>query len=152
LHQTWCGGSIRYVQETILVFVLFVDAAHERGSRRENLVHKDEDSLLGAELDALANNIYELTDGQICGDEILLLVDSSDVRFLDLLADDLNNISLARTLTKQTMDGWTYWDAVGVLLANAFGFCLALLKGMLVLELGTHDDEWRWYWRNVLEF
>ncbi len=35
----------------------------------------------------------------------------------------------------------TYGDAVGVLLANAFGFCLALLEGVLVLELGTHGCE-----------
>ena len=34
----------------------------------------------------------------------------------------------------------TYWDAVGILLTNAFGFCLALLKRVLVLELGTHID------------
>ena len=34
----------------------------------------------------------------------------------------------------------TYGDAVGILLANAFGFCLALLKRVLVLELGTHID------------
>jgi len=34
----------------------------------------------------------------------------------------------------------TYWDAVGVLLTNTLGFCLALLEGMLVLELGSHYD------------
>lgn len=34
----------------------------------------------------------------------------------------------------------SYGYAVGVLLANAFGFCLALLEGVFVLELGTHDD------------
>ncbi len=34
----------------------------------------------------------------------------------------------------------TYGDAVGILLTNAFGFCLALLKRVLVLELGTHID------------
>ena len=38
------------------------------------------------------------------------------------------------------MVGTSYWDAVGILLSNAFGFCLALLKGMLVLELGAHND------------
>ena len=38
------------------------------------------------------------------------------------------------------MRGLTYRDAIGVLLANAFRFCLALLEGMLVLELGTHGD------------
>jgi len=111
--------------------VLLVDAAHESGSGREDLIDENEDGLLGAELDALANDIDELADSQVCGDEVLLLVDSSDVRLLDLFADDR--------------------DAVGVLLANTFGFCLALLEGMLVLELGTHDGGYRWYWRNLVD-
>ena len=34
----------------------------------------------------------------------------------------------------------TYRNAVGILLTNAFGFCLALLEGVLVLELGTHVE------------
>ena len=33
-------------------------------------------------------------------------------------------------------ESWmTYWNAVGVLLANALSFGLALLEGVLVLEL-----------------
>ena len=34
--------------------------------------------------------------------------------------------------------GEIYGNAVGVFLADAFSFCLALLEGMLVLELGSH--------------
>ena len=34
----------------------------------------------------------------------------------------------------------TYRDAISVLLADAVCFCLALLEGVLVLELGTHGD------------
>lgn len=83
--------DIRDVQETVLILVLFVDAAHESRSGWQNFVNEDEDGLLGAELDALADDIDELADGQICGDEILLLVDSSDVRLLDLFADDLKH-------------------------------------------------------------
>jgi hypothetical protein len=47
--------------------------------------------------------------------------------------------------------GWTYGDAVGVLLANALGFCLALLEGVLVLELGMHgwEQERVWGWRKL---
>jgi hypothetical protein len=33
----------------------------------------------------------------------------------------------------------SYWNPIGVLLSNAFGFCLALLERMFILELGTHD-------------
>lgn len=32
----------------------------------------------------------------------------------------------------------SYWDAVGILLANTLGFRLALLEGMLVLKLRSH--------------
>lgn len=59
--------------------MLFVDAAHERGGGWQNLVNEDEDRLLGRELDALADHIDELADGEICGDQILLLVDGGDV-------------------------------------------------------------------------
>lgn len=34
--------------------------------------------------------------------------------------------------------GVTYWDTVKVLLANTLGLSLALLEGVLVLELGSH--------------
>jgi hypothetical protein len=37
----------------------------------------------------------------------------------------------------------TYRNAVVVLLANPLSFRLALLEGMLVLELGTHRGLWR---------
>ena len=40
----------------------------------------------------------------------------------------------------------THWDAVGVFLADALSFCLALLEGVLVLELGSHDgDSYAWF-------
>jgi hypothetical protein len=71
--------NIRDVQETIFVLVLFVDAAHERGGGRQNLIDEDEDRLLGGELDALANHIDELANGEICGNQVLLLVDGGDV-------------------------------------------------------------------------
>lgn len=34
----------------------------------------------------------------------------------------------------------TYGNAVGVLLSDAFGLGLALLEGVLVLELAAHGD------------
>jgi hypothetical protein len=36
----------------------------------------------------------------------------------------------------------THRDAVGVLLPDALGLGLALLEGVLVLELGAHVDGW----------
>lgn len=35
----------------------------------------------------------------------------------------------------------TYRNTIGILLANALCLCLALLKGVLILELGTHGDD-----------
>jgi len=107
------------VEETIFVLVLLVDGAHKRSSRWQDFIDEDEDGLLRAQLDALSDNVDELADGEVCRHQVLLLIDGRDVGFLDLLADD--------------------WDAVGVLLADALRLCLALLKGVLVLELGTHS-------------
>ena len=69
--------------------MLLIDAAHERGSGRQNLVDEDEDGLLRAELDALADDVDELAHGEVGGDEVFLLVDGCDVALLHLLADYL---------------------------------------------------------------
>jgi hypothetical protein len=79
--------------------VLLVDAAHQCSGGWQHLINENEDGLLWAQLDAFANDIDKLTDGQICWHQVLLLVNGGDVRLLDLLADD--------------------WDAVGILLADA---------------------------------
>ena len=71
--------NLRDVKESILILVLFVDAAHERSSWREDLVDKDEDGLLRGQLDALADDVDKLSYGEVCRHEILLLVDGSDV-------------------------------------------------------------------------
>lgn len=47
------------------VLVLLVNSAHECCGWGEYLVDKDEDCLLGRQLDSLSNNIDELTDSQI---------------------------------------------------------------------------------------
>lgn len=69
--------------------MLLIDAAHECGSGRKNLINEDKDGLLGRQLDPFPNHVDELAHGEICWYEILLLVDSSDIRLLDLLADNL---------------------------------------------------------------
>jgi phage-related protein len=72
----------------VFVLVLFIDRAHERSGRGQDLVDKDEDGLLRGQLDALADDIDELTDCQIRRHQILLFVDCRNVAFLNLLADD----------------------------------------------------------------
>lgn len=73
----------------ILVLVLLINATHESCCRREDLIDEDEDSLLGGELDPLADDVDKLTYSQIRRDKVLLLIDGRDVALLDLLANDL---------------------------------------------------------------
>lgn len=87
------GGDVRDVQEAVLVLVLLVYRAHQRGSGWQHLVDEDEDGLFRRQLDALTNHIDELADRQVCGDKVLLLVDGRDVRLFDLFADDLAAVS-----------------------------------------------------------
>lgn len=51
---------------SLLVFI--VDRAHESSGRRENVVHKDKDSLLGCELDTFSDN--QLRFHRICGSKL----------------------------------------------------------------------------------
>lgn len=69
--------------------MLLVNAAHQGSSRRQDLVDEDEDCLLGGELDALTDDVDELADCEVCGDEVFLLVDGGDVGLFDFLADYL---------------------------------------------------------------
>ena len=80
--------------------MLLVDTAHERGSRWQDLIDEDEDGLLGGELNALADYVDELTDSQVGGNEVLLLVDRRDIRLLHLLADDWNAVGVLLTLER----------------------------------------------------
>lgn len=117
------GGNKRDVEEAIFVLVLFIDAAHEGSGRGEDLIDEDEDCLLGAKLDTLANNIDELADGEICGDEVLLLIDGSNVRLLYLLADDLSKQSVITIILGST-DGGQALQECG---RRTSGVCVRLL-------------------------
>ena len=83
------GANIRDIQEPILILVLLVDAAHQRSGRWQDLIDEDEDGLLGRELDALADDVDELPDGEVGRHQVLLLVDGCDVGFFDFFADHL---------------------------------------------------------------
>ena len=77
--------------------MFLVNGAHQSGSRGQDFIDEDENRFLGAELYSLPDNVDKLANGEVGGDEVLLLVDSRNIRLLDFLADD--------------------GDAVGVLLA-----------------------------------
>nr|GFD56530.1 hypothetical protein [Tanacetum cinerariifolium] len=61
--------NVRDVEEAVLILVLLVYRAHKSGCGRQDLIDKDEDGLLGRQLDALANNIDELADSEVGGDQ-----------------------------------------------------------------------------------
>lgn len=69
--------------------MLLVDRRHECCGRRQQLVDEDEDGLIGGQLNALADDVDELADGEVGGHQVLLLVDSCDVALLDLFANYL---------------------------------------------------------------
>ena len=73
--------------------MLFIYRAHQSRCGRKDLIDEDEDGLLRGELDPLADHVDELAYGEIGRNEVLLLIDSCDVRLLDLLADDLRIVS-----------------------------------------------------------
>ena len=62
------------VEKPILVPELLVYCGHERSRCWEPVVDKDEDGLLGRELDSLADDVDKLADSQVRGDKVLLLV------------------------------------------------------------------------------
>lgn len=76
--------------------MLFVDAVHQRSRRGQDFVNEDEDGFLGRELDALSDHVDELADGEVGGNEVLLLVDGGDVGFLDFLADHLHQDCMSK--------------------------------------------------------
>lgn len=59
--------------------MLLVNAAHQRRSRRQDLINENEDGLLWGELYALADHVDELAYGEVGRDQILLLVDGRDI-------------------------------------------------------------------------
>jgi hypothetical protein len=89
---------VRDMHIPIFVLMLLVDATHQGRSRRQHLIHEDENGLLGRQLDALANYVDELSNSKVGGDKIFLLVDGCDVRFLYLFADDGDAIGVFLSL------------------------------------------------------
>ena len=78
--------------------MLLVDGAHKRSSRRQDLIDEDEDGFLRRQLDPLTDDINKLTDGEVGGYQVFLLVDSCNIRFFNLLANHLGADSYVRLL------------------------------------------------------
>lgn len=71
--------------------VLVVQRAHCGGGGRDDVVHKEEQGILGTQMDALADEEIELAYGQVGGHQVLLLVQVPDARLRGLLHNHLEN-------------------------------------------------------------
>jgi hypothetical protein len=84
-------------------------------------------------LDSLSNDIDKLTNSQVRGDQVLLLVNQRYICPVGLFADDLvgevgrNTMSVILDPALHSYSLPTYWNAVRILLTNAFCFSFALL-------------------------
>lgn len=141
-------GHVRDVEKPILVLVFFIDAAHQRGGRWQDFIDKDEDGLLGGQLDAFADDIDKLSNRQVGRNQVFLLIDSCDVRLFDFFADNLVSSrgglaeggSIKKGKKKKEREkGQAHGNPIRVFLPDALGFGLALLESVLVLKLA--DDQ-----------
>ena len=78
--------------------MLLVDARHQSSGRWQDFIDEDEDGFLWAELDALADHIDELSNGEVGRYQVFLLVDGRDVGFLYLFTDDGNTVGVLLAL------------------------------------------------------
>lgn len=81
--------------------MLLIDGAHKRSSRWQDLVDKDENGFLRRQLNALTDHVDELTDGEVGGYQVFLLIDSSNIRLFNLLTDHLDADNFVRMLSSQ---------------------------------------------------
>lgn len=123
--------DIRYIEESVFIFVLLINTTHESGVGRQDFVDENENGLLGSKLDAFPNNVTKLSNGQVRRNKIFLLVYCGNVRLFNFLTDNLGMSNLRKGRA-------AYGDSISVFLPNALGLGLALLKGMFVFELRSH--------------
>jgi len=69
--------------------VFVINGAHECRRGRKDFINKDENSLFRGKFDPFANDIAELSDCQVGGNEVLFLIDRRDIGLFNLLADNL---------------------------------------------------------------
>jgi len=80
------------VKEKVLFVVLLVEGAHGGGGGWDDVVDKEEEGVLWPERDPFPDEEIELTDGQVGGNEVLLLVQLGDPGFGCALHDHWNAV------------------------------------------------------------
>jgi len=106
------------VEEKVFFVVFLIEAAHGCRGGGNDIVDKEEEGVLGSKLDSLSDQEVKLADGQIGGNEVLLLVQLGDPSLGSFLHNDGN--------------------AVGILPTDLFALGAALLEGVLLLVLPLH--------------
>lgn len=86
--------------------MLFIDAAHESSIRDKYFIYIDEQSLLGGELYTLADNVGELSHGEVRRHKVLFLVDGGDVGFSLVPFTDYLHIDLELAAEKAVRACW----------------------------------------------
>lgn len=77
--------AVRNVQKEVFFVMFLVERSHGRAGRRDYVIYEEEQRILGAKMDSLADQEVELTDGEVRGYQELLLVQVADFRFRRLL-------------------------------------------------------------------
>jgi len=98
--------------------VFLVKVSHCGAGRGDDVVDKEEESVLGSKADAFPDQEVKLSDSQVRWYEVLLFVQVPDSSPGGLLDDDRN----------------TVW----VFLSDLFAFCASLFEGMFFLVLPLH--------------
>jgi len=119
--------AVGNVQKEILLVVLLVQRAHGRARRRNDVVHEEEERVLGPQMDSLSDQEVELANSQIRRYQILLLVQIANARLGRFLHDHGNTI--------------------GILFPYLLALGATLLERMLLFVLELHlylasCDEW----------
>merc|ERR1719367_1310569 len=82
------------VQEEVLFVVLLIECSHGGRGGRECVVDEEEECVLRPEADPLPDEEVELSDRQVRGDQVLLLVQVAQPRLRGLLHDDRNPVGV----------------------------------------------------------
>lgn len=77
------------VQEVVVLVVLTVERAHCGRCGWDDVVHKEEQGILGTQVNSLTDQEIELAYGQVSGYQVLLLVQVTDARLRCLLHNHL---------------------------------------------------------------
>jgi len=91
--------TVLNVQESIFVFLFFIDSTHESSVWRNGIGAKQKEGLFGSQLDALANNIMELADSQVGWNQVLLFVNIRNIGTIRLFANHRHSIGILGTDT-----------------------------------------------------